>query len=958
MKKIYSLFCLILATLFFSVSATTITIGTGVSTNSNATYPAPYGNWYFGAKHQFLILATELNAAGMNAGNINSLAFKVNTAIGTPLQGFSIALKNTTSVAATTFETGLTTVYSVGSYTETVGLNTHLFLTPFYWDGTSNLLVETCFNNTSYTQNALTYYTSTSFTSSIYKYQDASGTCTSVTSSGTSTTRPNMVLDWQAATIPPTTNFSATPTSTCLGFVSFYDESDGFPTSWLWNFGDGNTTTFQNPTHTYAASGPYTVSLISCNAYGCDTLVNSNLINVNLSPQLPIAAACTPATLTYCCGFGITKVTFNTINSASSDGVDGYSNFTCSQTTVYEGQTYSLGIESSAPSTQNYAAWIDYNNDGIFNNSTERIFTASSAMNTSGNVVIPAGTFLNTPLRMRISADYDFSPAPMPCADLDYGQTEDYTIIITQNSNPPVSSFSATNTTSCNGTICFNDLSANIPTAWLWNFGDGITSNQQNPCHTYAADGTYTIDLTVFNSNGSDNHSITNYITVNTAAQVLTASCAPSTISYCCGYGITHVNFNTINNTSPDASEGYKDFSCTQQTTVNEGNLYSLTITTGVSNAQDTRVWIDFNNDGVFNTTNELVMNALNTYNPTVNYLVPTGTVLNTPLRMRVSSDVVGPAQTGCTNNDYGQTEDYGVFITPNTSPPISNFTTTPISSCSDSIHFSDLSTNAPTSWLWYFGDGTTSALQNPSHLYSTPSFYTVSLVTSNAFGQDSVAFINYINTNCPVIMPITGILTITDCSGTLYDNGGPTVNYSDNTEGVTTIQPTGATQVILDFVSFDFENFFDSLVVYDGPTVYSPVIGYFTGLTFPGMIASSGGSITIKQQSDFSISGTGFELNWSCFTVSTNNLDKITDDYIIYPNPTSSFINIKLVNKNIMHIKQLSLFNTVGQMVLQKQVDDNTNMLNINIEKLPKGLYFLSLSSDNGEVIKKINIQ
>ena len=117
MKKKYFLFCLVAVLSFFSSIATTITIGTGVATNTNTSYPAPYGNWYFGAKHQFLILATELNAAGMTAGNINSLAFKVQTPNGVPLTGFTIAMKNTLSSSASTFETGLTTVFNPITYT-------------------------------------------------------------------------------------------------------------------------------------------------------------------------------------------------------------------------------------------------------------------------------------------------------------------------------------------------------------------------------------------------------------------------------------------------------------------------------------------------------------------------------------------------------------------------------------------------------------------------------------------------------------------------------------------------------------------------------------------------------------------------------------------------------------------------------------------------------------------------
>jgi hypothetical protein len=52
-------------------------VGNGYIQNGATDYPAPYGNWYWGARHQMLILATELDAAGLTAGNINSLGFNV-----------------------------------------------------------------------------------------------------------------------------------------------------------------------------------------------------------------------------------------------------------------------------------------------------------------------------------------------------------------------------------------------------------------------------------------------------------------------------------------------------------------------------------------------------------------------------------------------------------------------------------------------------------------------------------------------------------------------------------------------------------------------------------------------------------------------------------------------------------------------------------------------------------------
>ena len=66
-------------------------------------------------------------------------------------------------------------------------------------------------------------------------------------------------------------DFSVSGQNQCSGRFTFSDESIGVPASWLWIFGDGNTSSLQNPTHLYSALGTYTVQLIVCNSTGCDT---------------------------------------------------------------------------------------------------------------------------------------------------------------------------------------------------------------------------------------------------------------------------------------------------------------------------------------------------------------------------------------------------------------------------------------------------------------------------------------------------------------------------------------------------------------------------------------------------------------------------------------------------------------------------------------------------------------
>ncbi len=191
-------------------SAQTVTIGTGTAVNGNTSYPAPYGNWYYGAKHQFLIRASELTANCAIPGNITALGFDVATIQGTPLSNFTIRIKSTSATVVTsTFDnTGFITVFGPQTYTETAGWNMHSFITPFNWDGTSNLLIEVCFNNGSYTYNAQTRYTSAGFNSCIYFRQDASGVCGAATGN-ISVNRPNIRLNMPTTVLPlikPTKN--------------------------------------------------------------------------------------------------------------------------------------------------------------------------------------------------------------------------------------------------------------------------------------------------------------------------------------------------------------------------------------------------------------------------------------------------------------------------------------------------------------------------------------------------------------------------------------------------------------------------------------------------------------------------------------------------------------------------------------------------------------------------------
>lgn len=182
-------------------------IGNGTGSNATTTYPAPYGLYYYGAKHQFLLTATELTAAGVPAGaSISSIGFNVISDNGADIHnGFQVIVYSATN--ADPLLSGYVTAGQVSSststnYNPTTGWNQHA-LTSFTWNGTSNLVIQTCFNNLAFTVNATTQWTSTLAGTSVksrYFYQDASAVCSSTIATATSsTTRPNIRIGWTAS---------------------------------------------------------------------------------------------------------------------------------------------------------------------------------------------------------------------------------------------------------------------------------------------------------------------------------------------------------------------------------------------------------------------------------------------------------------------------------------------------------------------------------------------------------------------------------------------------------------------------------------------------------------------------------------------------------------------------------------------------------------------------------------
>ena len=121
---------------------------------------------------------------------------------------------------------------------------------------------------------------------------------------------------------------------------------------------------------------------------------------------------------------------------------------------------------------------------------------------------------------------------------------------------------------------------------------------------------------------------------------------------------------------------------------------------------------------------------------------------------------------------------------------PVASFSATPTNVCAcDTVQFTDLSTNGPLEWNWYFPGGIpdTSRQENPYVIYCTPGIYPVALVAINNAGPDSIYVANYIT-----VLPVP-VITITPSSGGICTAGsGDSVCFTVSGASTYTWTPTG----------------------------------------------------------------------------------------------------------------------------------------------------------------------
>lgn len=498
-------------------------------------------------------------------------------------------------------------------------------------------------------------------------------------------------------TVDPTPQPDFTHVVGCPGFATTFTDASviiggATITDWQWDFGDGNTSTAQNPSNTYTAAGLYTVQLIVTGSSGCIDSI-SYQVDVPYTPfaEFTMANVCdgfagnfldastvTNANITgwnWDMGDGTTfntqnvthtyanNNTYNVTLTVTSD--QGCVDDTTAAVTVYPNPTADFTYAQACEGQVSVLTDASVGNGGTIN-------TWYWDINNDGSV---ESTTQNSNATMPAAGNYDVELVVWTvngCAD---------SVVIPITVDPrPTADFTLTNV--CDGQAAtFTDISVigtGAITGWEWDFGNGNNSVVQNPNETYAAEGVYSVELVVFSDMGC----------TDTLEQNV------------------EIYPNPIADFSP------------QSVCLNVATQFSdLSTVSNVNTANNIIQWDWDFGDG----------NTSNVQNPAPHTYTNPGTY---NISLTVTTD------NGCTDNLTISADVY--------EKPVADFTFTEDCVNSASI-FTDASTvtgSTIAAWSWNFGDGNTSNNQNPTHNYSNAGTYNVELIVESQFGcEDTVVY-------------------------------------------------------------------------------------------------------------------------------------------------------------------------------------------------------------------------
>lgn len=456
-------------------------------------------------------------------------------------------------------------------------------------------------------------------------------------------------------------------------------------------------------------------------------------------------------------------------------------------------------------------------------------------------------------------------------------------------------------TAPCNGEVEFVAAITNNPTSYLWDFGDGITSTEENPIHTFTNPGNYAVELTM--SNGTSSDVISKIVEIESVSGPI-ASCLVGSSGFSSSIDIESFSLHTINKVSQGSVNNYSDYTCDYSTELTIGVVYPFEVVADYFNSLDVAIWIDLNNNGEFESS-ELVYYGEEVDSPVAGELViPQGSVTNMPLRCRVATGTYWNTILPCNYGVGGEFEDYTVVIVGNSSAPDVSFVPTILDDCQGAVQFIDESVNFPTSWFWDFGDGNNSSSQSPFHIYSQAGIYEVTLTASNEFGSNTTSYTVTVNALNP------------------------------------TIETSGS-------ISVDSEILFDANIVGgiywlwdfgDGTTSSDPT---------PMHVYEAEGTYTVSVEVSNGVGCQNYDEK--IINVFATDVKEVAEEskVIMFPNPTTGIFYLE--NRANTALNQIQVFNALGQLIKIKDNSLNKDaVLQLDLSTQPAGTYFVELQFED----------
>lgn len=755
----------------------------------------------------------------------------------------------------------------------------------------------------------------------------------------------------------PIADFSANKTTVAINeTVSFSDESSFAPTSWAWDFGDGTTSTEQNPTHSYAEVGTYTVQLTVENENGSDTEIKENYITV----EQGIICASDPCPIETDNDFTETSISYYTSQPMSyqvNTPIDLCLTIKCPETTSLEVNIYgNYSVNANANITSidinglsnlpaglscclsgTYMESGEYQSLHIYGTPTEvGEFNINISGAINGNVTTPVNMALN-------NRQLTFASGIV--------------LNITQDPTALYADFVASATRITEGeTITFTNLSQNAG-AYLWTFNGGnpITSSDENPSVTYAEAGTYTVTL---RAAASTVELLTNAVTETKENYIIVTAPSGSDIDVDFEADQTTVQVGATVHFSSHCSSNATAFSWTfdggdpststnanPSVTYNTPGVYDVSLRAGSSNImiyingvtetkrgyitvtdgpvvppQPDDIVADFVADNTTINAGESVsftnlsVNASAFYwsfaggtpststevNPTITY--------NTPGTYSVTLFAAGE------NSSDSETKTAYITVLPVTSADFEASATEIF--VGDSVAFTNLSENA-TSFFWTFEGAIpeNSTEENPVVTYNEPGYYDVTLFATNGHGYDVETKTAYIYVRAVATADFT-----VDTTTVLVGETVVFINLSQNATSYYWSFPGGEPLVSQE------EN---PEVTYPNAGVYSVTLFATNGASSDMEVKES--YITVVDESDV------FELS--------------ANDVAIYPNPASSIMNVRAEG-----LQQISIFDITGRIVFEKDV--NSDNETINISKFQRATYAIRITTDTGTFVRTLVVE